>query len=135
MADLGVELVVHHPVKAPCRVAGGRGGQAVLLDVDSEDGELGGGQLALLLVSAGGEEDAQPGLVVDGLAGGVSAAGVDTVGEHEGTGLRVEHVGGSGVDVAGDHLEADEVLWTFLLVLARPPVLGEGGGEQAEAQE
>ena len=46
MSHLGVQLVVHHPFKAPGSVAAGGGGEAVLLDVDREHGVLGLGQLA-----------------------------------------------------------------------------------------
>ena len=107
--DLCVELVVHHPLEAPGCVTAGRGGETVLLDVDGEDGVLGLGQLALVVVSAGGEEDAQPGLEVDGLAGGVLPAGLDAVVEDESAWLAVQHVGRGGVDKPGDHLEGDEV--------------------------
>ena len=90
--------MVHHPLEAPGSVAAGGGGQAVLLDVDGEDGVLGLGQLALVIVSTGGEEDTQAGLEVDGLAGGVLPAGLDTVVEDEGPGLAVQHVGRGSVD-------------------------------------
>ena len=63
--DLSVELVVHHSLEAPGSIAAGGGGQTVLLDVDGEDGVLGLGQLPLVVVRAGGEEDTQPGLEVD----------------------------------------------------------------------
>ena len=65
--------------------------------------------LTLVFIRAGGEEDAQPGLEVDGLAGGVSAAGLDAVVEDEGAGLAVQHVLRRRVHEASDHLEADEV--------------------------
>ena len=65
--------------------------------------------LTLVFIRAGGEEDAQPGLEVDCLAGGVSAAGLDAVVEDESAWLAVQHVGRGGVDKPGDHLEGDEV--------------------------
>ena len=101
--------MVHHPLEAPGCVTAGRGGETVLLDVDGEHRVLGLGQMALVVVSAGGEEDAQPGLEVDGLAGGVLPAGLDAVVEDESAWLAVQHVGRGGVDKPGDHLEGDEV--------------------------
>ncbi len=68
---LCIKRVVEDALKAPGRVAELGGGQAVLLQVDGEDGELAGGQLAAVLVSRGGEQHAQPRLVVDGAAGGI----------------------------------------------------------------
>ena len=65
--------------------------------------------LTFVFVRAGGEEDAQPGLEVDCLAGGVGAAGLDAVVEDESAGLAVEHVLGRGVHEARDDLEGDEV--------------------------
>ena len=59
----------------------------------------------LAFVGVGGEEDAEAGLVVDGLAGGVFAARVDAVGQHQGSGLRVEHVRRRRVHEARHHLE------------------------------
>ena len=47
--DLCVQLVVHDPLEAPGGVAGGRGGQAVLLDVEREHRELARRQLADVL--------------------------------------------------------------------------------------
>ena len=92
--------MVHHAFKAPGAVAHVGRGQAVLLHVDGEHGELGGGELAGVLVGGRREEDTQPGLVVDGAAGGVGPAGVDTVGQHERAGLRVQHVRRGRVHVA-----------------------------------
>ena len=90
--------MVHHSLEAPGGVAAGGGGETVLLDVDGEDGVLGLGQLALVVVRAGGEQDAEAGLEVDGLAGGVLPAGLDTVVEDESPGLAVQHVGRGRVD-------------------------------------
>ena len=107
--DLSVELVVHHPLEAPGSVAAGGGGQAVLLDVDGEDRVLGLGQLALVVVSAGGEEDTQAGLEVDGFTGGVLPAGLNAVVEDESSWLAVQHVGRGRVDKPRDDLEGDKV--------------------------
>ena len=63
--DLSIQLMVHHSLKAPGSVTARGRGQTVLLDVYGEDGVLGLGQLALVVVRAGGEEDTQPGLEVD----------------------------------------------------------------------
>ena len=65
--------------------------------------------LTFVFIRAGGEEDAQPGLEVDGLAGGVLPAGLDAVVEDESAWLAVQHVGRGGVDKPGDHLEGDKV--------------------------
>merc|ERR550539_390756 len=137
LSNLRVQLVVHHPIEAPGSIAGGRRGQTVLLDVDGEDWELGGGELAALLVSRGGEENAEPGLVVDRLARRVSPASVDAVSQHQSSGLGVEHIGGGSVDIAGDDLEGDKVLRTFcLLVLptASPAALTRDECEQTKTQ-
>ena len=56
--------------------------------------------LTVVAVGVGGEEDAESGLVGDGAAAGVVPARVQAVGQHEGARLRVQHVGGAGVDVA-----------------------------------
>ena len=109
--------MVHHPIKTPGSIAGGRRGQTVLLDIDGEHGELGGGELASLLVSGGGEEDAESGLVVDRLARGVSSASVDAVRQHKSTRLGVKHIGRGGVDIAGDNLEGDKFLRTFCFIV------------------
>ena len=58
------------------------------------------GSLTVISVGVGGEEDAESGLVGDGAAAGVVPARVQAVGQHEGARLRVQHVGGAGVDVA-----------------------------------
>ena len=121
--NLSVELVVHHSLEAPGSVTAGGGGQAVLLDVDGEDRVLGLGQLALVVVRAGGEEDTQAGLEVDRFTGGILPAGLDTVVEDESSRLAVQHVGRGGVDEAGDDLEGDKV-WRTLGVL-----LGGDGGQ------
>ena len=127
--DLGVQLVVHHSLEAPGSVAAGGGGQAVLPDVDGEDRVLGLGQLALVVVSAGGEEDAQPGLEVDGFTGGILPAGLDAVVEDESPWLAVQHVGRGGVDEARDDLEGDEVCWTLGVLLG-----GDGGQAEDETR-
>ena len=124
--DLSVELVVHHPLEAPGSVTAGGGGEAVLLDVDGEDRVLGLGQLALVVVSAGGEEDTQAGLEVDGLAGGVVPAGLDAVVEDESPWLAVQHVCRGGVDEAGDDLEGDKVCRAVGVVL---------GGHRGQAED
>ena len=97
-AYLSVQLVVHHSLEAPGSVTAGSRGQAVLLDVDGEHRVLGLGQLALVVVRAGGEQDAQAGLKVDGLAGWVLPAGLNAVVEDESSGLTVQHVGRGRVD-------------------------------------
>jgi hypothetical protein len=68
---LCVQRVVEDTLKAPGGVAELGGGEAVLLEVDGEDGELAGGQLTAVLVSRGGEQHAQTRLVVDRAARGV----------------------------------------------------------------
>ena len=75
--------------------------------------------LTFVFIRAGGEEDAQPGLEVDCLAGGVSAAGLDAVVEDESAGLAVEHVLGRGVHEARDDLEGDEVGGAVASLLGR----------------
>jgi len=43
----------------------------------------------LSFIGVGGEEDAEACFVVDGLAGGVLSAGIDAIGQHKSSGLRV----------------------------------------------
>ena len=122
--------MVHHPLEAPGSVTAGGRGEAVLLDVDGEDRVLGLGQLALVVVSAGGEEDTQPGLEVDGLAGGVVPAGLDAVVEDESPWLAVQHVCRGGVDEAGDDLEGDKVCRAVGVVLG-----GHGGQTEDQTRQ
>ena len=61
-------------------------------------------------VGVGAEQNAESSLVVDGLAGGILSARLDTVGEHERARLRVEHIGRRRIDVTGDELERDAVI-------------------------
>ena len=77
--------------------------------------------LTWVLLRWGWEEDAQPGLEVDGLAGGVLPAGLDAVVEDESAWLAVQHVGRGGVDKPGDHLEGDEVWRTLGVLLGGDP--------------
>lgn len=56
-------------------------------------------------IGVGGEKDTKASLVVDGHAGSVVAAHIDAVSQHEGAGLRVEHVGGRRVHVPRHQLE------------------------------
>jgi hypothetical protein len=58
--------MVENSLEAPGSIAELGGGEAVLLQIDGEHGELAGGQLAAVLVSRGRKEDAEAGLVVDG---------------------------------------------------------------------
>ena len=61
--------------------------------------------LTRIFLCRGSEEDAESGLEVGRLAGGVSPAELDAVGEHEGARPRVQHVVGGRVDIARDELE------------------------------
>ena len=115
--DLSIELVVHHSLEAPGSVTAGGGGETVLLHVDGEDRVLGLGELALVVVSAGGEEDTQPGLEVDGFTGDVLPAGLNAVVEDESSWLAVQHVGRGGVDEPRDDLEGDKVCGTLGVLL------------------
>ena len=124
--DLSVELVVHHSLEAPGSIAAGGGGQTVLLHVDGEDRVLGLGQLALVVVRAGGEEDTQPGLEVDGFTGDVLPAGLDAVVEDESSRLAVQHVGRGRVDEPRDHLEGDKVCRTLGVLL---------GGDRGQTEQ
>ena len=86
-------------------------------------------------IRARGEENAEAGFIVDGLAGGVATAGVDAVGEHEGAGLGVEHVRGGRVHISCHHLEGDKVSGAVILLAPLSvEVLGQGRGYEAEAK-
>ena len=66
--------------------------------------------LTRIFLCRGAEEDAESGLEVGRLAGGVSPAELDAVGEHEGARSRVQHVVGGRVDIARDELEVRVLL-------------------------
>ena len=89
--------------------------------------------ITVVVVGVGAEEDAEPGLVVDGPAAGVGPAHVNAVREHKGAGQGVHHVTGCSVDETGHHLEAD-------LLLGAVELLGHGGqwrqaGDEEEQQQ
>ena len=97
---LRVQLMAEHALKAPGRVAELGGGEAVLLEVDGEDGELAGGQLAAVLVSRRREKDTEAGLVVDGATRGVAP-------------IRTYHV----------LCLNDEILWNVAIVTVETPFM------------
>ena len=97
---LRVQLMAEHALKAPGRVAELGGGEAVLLEVDGEDGELAGGQLSAVLVSRRREKDTEAGLVVDGATRGVAP-------------IRTYHV----------LCLNDEILWNVAIVTVETPLM------------
>lgn len=97
--------------------------EARLLRVDGEYGELGLGQSARHVVGVRGEEHAEPGLVVDGGAALVALAGLETIGQHQGAGHRVEEFAGGGEDVSARELRRSiAVIMSVQMSVACPPL-------------
>uniref|UniRef100_A0A8D8ZE97 Uncharacterized protein n=1 Tax=Cacopsylla melanoneura TaxID=428564 RepID=A0A8D8ZE97_9HEMI len=88
--------------------------QTGLLGVDGEYRELGLGERTWISISIGREQDTQSRLIVDGVAGLIARARLQTVCQHQGSCDGVQVVLGSSVDVASDQLEAGHVCITVL---------------------